>query len=235
MQVPYFFQMNAHVGEQIELDEASARHAVQVLRMQPGQSIQLTNGEGLLWDATITEAGKKKCIVTITEEQLFQSLLPRKVSIGIAPVKNTNRLEWFLEKVTEMGVSEVLLLQTRRTEKQHLRFERLLSIANSALLQSRQVWLPRILPPQSMEKVLASDQYQHRYIAHCEDLEKQPLSKLVIGTTGSSLLLIGPEGDFDPAEIESSVEAGFVPVSLGQSRLRTETAGVVGAALLCQL
>ncbi len=223
------------MGEQIELDEASARHAVQVLRMEPGQSLQLTNGEGMLWDATITEAGKKKCMVTITGEQSFVSPLTRKVSIGIAPVKNTNRLEWFLEKVTEMGVAEVLLLQTKRTEKQHIRFERLLSIATSALLQSRQVWLPRILPPQSVEKVLSLPQYDHRYVAHCEDQVKTPLAGLVPNTTGNSLLLIGPEGDFTPEEIEASLRAGFQPVSLGPTRLRTETAGVVGAALLCQL
>jgi len=235
MQIPYFFQMNAQVGEQIELDEASVRHALQVLRMQAGQAIQLTNGEGMLWDATIIEASKKKCLVTITKEQFFPPFLTRKVSIGIAPVKNTNRLEWFLEKVTEMGVSEVLLLQTKRTEKQHLRFERLLGIASSALLQSRQVWLPRILPPQSLEKIMAANQYQHRYIAHCEDQVKTSLASIIPGTTGSSLLLIGPEGDFEPLEIEKALEAGFQSVSLGKSRLRTETAGVVGAALLCQL
>lgn len=227
--------MNAHLGEQIELDETSARHAVQVLRMQPGQAVQLTNGEGMLWDATITETGKKKCIVTISGEQFFASPLPRTVSIGIAPVKNTNRLEWFLEKVTELGVAEVLLLQTKRTEKQHLRFERMLGIATSALLQSRQVWLPRILPPQSVEKVLSLQQYDHRYVAHCEEQHKTPLAGIVPNTTGKSLLLIGPEGDFTPEEIAASLQAGFHPVSLGPTRLRTETAGVVGAALLCQL
>jgi 16S rRNA (uracil1498-N3)-methyltransferase len=236
MGVPVFFTAYAEVGEVLALDDGSARHAVQVLRMQPGEVLQLTNGEGMLWQATIADTGKKLCTVRIDKAQKMPPPTPKRVSIAIAPIKNGSRLEWFVEKATELGVAEILLLQTHRTEKQHIRFERLMNISISALLQSGHCWLPRLVPPQSIEKVLAQSKATHRYIAHCNAAaHKAPLAQLLPTITGNSLLLIGPEGDFTPEEVAFALNHGCAEVSLGQTRLRTETAGLAGAVMLCSM
>lgn len=234
MDTPLFFQAEAAVGEEVVLDEATARHAVQVLRMAPGSLLELTNGEGMLWQGVIAAVGKKNCTVLITGGQQLPPSYTTLNAMAIAPVKNTSRLEWFIEKATELGVHCIYLLQTQRTEKQHLRYERLVNITMSAMLQSRQVWQPRIVPPQSLARVLqATEGYLH-LIAHCTEAPKQPLPQVLQANTGKNkLLLIGPEGDFTNEEIEMAMQAGCLGVSLGNTRLRTETAGVAGAAMLC--
>ncbi|MCU0375452.1 MAG: 16S rRNA (uracil(1498)-N(3))-methyltransferase [Chitinophagaceae bacterium] len=229
-----FFIADAEVGQVLALDDASARHALQVLRMQPGEQLQLTNGEGMLWQATIANAGKKQCTVHIEAVQKMPLPTRQRVILAIAPVKNGSRLEWFIEKATELGVAEIILLQTHRTEKQHIRFERLMNICISALLQSGHCWLPRLVPPQPLEKVLAQSDAAHKYIAHCNNpAARAPLARLAPCITGSSLLLIGPEGDFTSDEVNLALQQGFAEVSLGQTRLRTETAGIAGAVMLC--
>lgn len=236
MGVPVFFTADAEVGQVLALDEASARHAVQVLRMQPGETLQLTNGEGMLWQATIADTGKKQCTVRIDAAQKMPLPTRQRVSIAIAPIKNGSRLEWFIEKATELGVAEIILLQTHRTEKQHIRFERLMNICISAVLQSGHCWLPRLVPPQPLEKVLAQSEAAHKYIAHCTASPgKMSLAQLAPAISGSSLLLIGPEGDFTPEEVALALNQGCTEVSLGLTRLRTETAGIAGAVMLCSV
>jgi 16S rRNA (uracil1498-N3)-methyltransferase len=234
MNIPLMYIAEAQVGELVALDEATARHAVQVLRMVAGSPLELTNGEGMLWRGTIASVGKKSCQVLITGGQKLPPALPCKVALGIAPVKNASRLEWFIEKATELGVDTVYLLSTQRTEKQHLRYERLVGITQSAMLQSRQVWQPRIVPPQPLYKVLEATRDYVQWIAHCGTAPRQPLSALLPAHRQShKLLLVGPEGDFTDEEIALAESEGCRGVSLGRTRLRTETAGVAAASMLC--
>lgn len=237
MEVPYFFQNDGGIGRQVALDENNTRHAVQVLRLQAGSEVQLSNGNGKLWTGTIETAAKKNCVVKITEEAVIERNQQRKAAIAISPVKNTARFEWFLEKATELGVAEIFPVICHRTERTHMRLDRLQQICISAMLQSRQVWLPDLHEPLSFNEFLKTRAfgYHHRWVAHCDTYEKHLLARVLQPGMHDSLLLIGPEGDFTPDEIFSAINAGFSGVSLGETRLRTETAGVVGAALMCLL
>ena len=236
MSTPIFFHAHTHAGDVTALDETSARHATQVLRMQPGDQLQLTNGEGLLWTATLHLASKKQCLVKIEKEEMLKRLIPRKVGLAISPVKNVSRFEWFLEKATELGVAEIFPVKCHRTVKEHFRMERMRQICMSAMLQSRQTWLPILHEPivfKDFTNSSSAKAYHHRWIAHCENYEKHNLSKILQPAMPDSLLLIGPEGDFTTEEIFEATNGGYIAVSLGETRLRTETAGMVGAALMC--
>ncbi len=238
MSFPIFFQKAGSAGSLLSLDENSARHVVQVLRMTPGEKIKLTNGAGLVWLAVIVETGKKSCVVRIEHEEVVMRQPLRKSAMAISPVKNVGRFEWFLEKATELGIAEIFPIKCTRTEKEHFRLERLRQICISAMLQSKQAWLPMLHDPVPFHEFLhspASLAYHHRWIAHCEENEKLHLAKVLQPSMQDSLLLIGPEGDFITEEISKATHAGYVPVALGETRLRTETAGVVGATLMCLL
>jgi 16S rRNA (uracil1498-N3)-methyltransferase len=227
---PYFFEPDIAAGTSFfSLSEESRKHAVQVLRMRGGETLQMTDGKGNLFTAVIREAGKKSCEVHVTGHEYFEKPI-RNVAIGISLLKNASRIEWFLEKVTEMGVSHIIPLLCKRTERQHFRFDRMQQIVISAMLQSRQVWLPLLENPVEAEQVIQRNNTTQKLIAHCEEQQKTNLPALKMAQ--DVLILIGPEGDFTTSEIEQALQQGFTPVSLGLTRLRTETAGVVAAALL---
>ncbi|HTR28150.1 MAG TPA: RsmE family RNA methyltransferase [Puia sp.] len=215
--------------EEIRLDEDNSRHIVQVLRMGPGEDLLLADGKGNLLTARIKDADKKKCLVSITT-RAFYPPPEKKVAIAISPLKNASRFEWFLEKATEIGVREIIPLVTDRTERLHLRTERLQNILVSAMLQSRQVWLPLLHPPASFRDVIGNFNYDRRLIAWLGDPQNNGYP---MPDKKPTLILIGPEGDFTPGEAAAALEREFVPVTLGVNRLRTETAGVVAATLLC--
>jgi len=161
-----------------------------------------------------------------------------KVTIAISILKNAARFEWFLEKAAETGIHAIVPLICQRTERQVFRESRLKSILVSAMLQSQQSWLTEIYMPLSFPSFIASlkqPSFDHQYIAHCEDGEKRELSTMIDLEQRSSLVLIGPEGDFTPEEISVALAAGCTPVQLGETRLRTETAGITAAVLLRQL
>ena len=228
MALPFFY-IAEYTGQPVmELDEETSRHIVQVLRMKPGESLNLTDGKGHLLTAAITEVHRKSCTVQLQEKQL-RPAPARKISIAISLVKNSSRFEWFLEKATEIGVSEILPLICERTEREKFRHDRMNAICISAMLQSQQCWLPLLREPIAFRDLVAADVPEKRFIAHCEEGG----DKIHLRGSGSAaIILIGPEGDFSPAEIAGALERGFIPVSLGATRLRTETAGVVAAALL---
>lgn len=231
MALPFFF-LNQYQGEdRIQLDEANSRHMVAVLRMQPGEELLLTDGKGHLLQCRISEAHKKKAVVDLLKRK-EQARRPKHCTIAISPVKNNARFEWFLEKATEIGVSAIIPLLAQRTEKQQFRHERMQQILISALLQSQQVWLPELSQPVRFADLIKEDSYSQKWIAHCLDTGRVSLRDQA-GAGSNQLLLIGPEGDFTPQEIQLAMEAGFEPVTLGDTRLRTETAGLVGATLLC--
>jgi 16S rRNA (uracil1498-N3)-methyltransferase len=229
---PYFFvPVPSSSQTTLTLDEDSSKHILQVLRMQPGEQLRLTDGRGALLHAQITGAERKKCTVKIIDsEQVPREA--RRITIGISLLKNNNRFEWFLEKATEMGISEVVPLVCERTEKQHLRIERMRAVLQSAMLQSQQVWMPELSEPKGFPEALAGFNHQQKFIAHCVDEKKRNLSDLVNPALQSQVILVGPEGDFSRQEIELAARSQYIPVSLGPSRLRTETAGLVAAALL---
>jgi 16S rRNA (uracil1498-N3)-methyltransferase len=230
--LPFFYIENIETGStEIVLDEANSRHVVSVLRMEAGGQIHVTDGKGSLVTASIADAHKKKCRLSITGIQATAAPL-RKIAIGISLVKNPVRFEWFLEKATEIGVSAIFPLLCARTEKQHFRFDRMKNVLVSALLQSQQTWLPVLHEPVKFDTVVEQVEFQQKFIAHCMEEQKQNLGNDLIDKASSQLILVGPEGDFTPSEIDFAMQHYFIPVALGETRLRTETAGMVAAVLL---
>jgi 16S rRNA (uracil1498-N3)-methyltransferase len=234
MALPFFYSENIPARTMVfELEEATSKHIVQVLRMKTGERIQLTDGRGLVATAEIVNPNKKSCAVTIAESLLQSSGTRRKAGIAISPVKNSSRFEWFLEKATELGVTDIYPLLCSRTEREHFRYDRMNAICISAMLQSQQSWLPILHQPIGFQNLIEKENaYQHKWIAHCTEDERQPLTSSVTGTMQDGLILIGPEGDFTPGEITTAIANGYHPVALGDTRLRTETAGIVAATLL---
>ncbi len=213
------------------LEEESSKHAIQVLRMRQGDLLQLTNGMGGLFVAEIIDSHKKRCEVRITSFNQQAIPLP-EIVIGMSLLKNTHRFEWFLEKATEIGVTEIIPLLCQRTEKQHFRLDRMKNMLTTALLQSQQTWLPKLQEPQPIEKIMSETRPGFKLIAHCGEGEKQALGLFRNNNFSKTLILIGPEGDFTKTEIELALQQNFKSVSLGQTRLRTETAGMVAVSLL---
>jgi 16S rRNA (uracil1498-N3)-methyltransferase len=235
MPLPFFYISNNEAAQkQIVLDEDTSKHIVQVLRMKVGEQLNLTDGKGNLLTCGITTENKKHCEVEVLSSVTYP-LSSKKVTVAISLLKNTNRFEWFLEKATEIGVSEIIPLICERTEKEKFRQERLQGIVISAMLQSQQCWLPVLNDPIHFKKVIKQPTEGEKFIAHCIDEYRQSLAHQHISTSSHSLICIGPEGDFTKAEIELALQHQFIPVTLGETRLRTETAGVVAAALLCQV
>lgn len=231
MALPYFYIDNLD-GENLTLDEDTSKHVVQVLRKKVGDDILITDGKGLKATATITDDNRKRCGVRLSDKEKEEEPQP-KVGIAISLVKNAARFEWFLEKATEIGVREIIPLLCERTEKEKFRFDRLNNILVSAMLQSQQCWLPVLHEPVAFSTALANQEYENKFIAHCLPEGKLSLARLSKELTGSSIIFIGPEGDFTEGEIAIALTKGAKPVSLGNTRLRTETAGMVAAALLC--
>jgi 16S rRNA (uracil1498-N3)-methyltransferase len=231
MALPYFY-IESLETDTLNLDEDTSKHVVQVLRKKVGDEVLLTNGKGVKATATITDDNRKRCSVWLTTRETEVEPQP-KVCIAISLVKNTARFEWFLEKATEIGVREIVPLLCERTEKEKFRHDRLNNILISAMLQSQQCWLPVLHEPVSYTTAIERTDYAQKFIAHCLPEGKQSLAQLSSGLNGSSIIFIGPEGDFSEEEITAALQKGAQPVSLGNTRLRTETAGMVAAALLC--
>lgn len=232
MTSPYFYFAHlATMSERFVLNETSSRHIVQVLRMQPDEYLRLTDGKGLLVSAKILEADKKKCSVTIIEKQ-WKEPNKRQIRIALSLLKNASRFEWFLEKATELGISEIIPLRSARTEKQQFRLERMQGILESALIQSQQVWMPVLHDPTNILPWIEQAHADQKFIAHCDPGLKRKLSELVNVHLFSQLILIGPEGDFTEEEIKLALDNGFMAVELGENRLRSETAAVAAASVL---
>ena len=238
MSIPFFYSPDiVSNGGYMELDEENARHIVQVLRMKAGDAIKLTDGRGNTSQCMISAAGKKSCTVII-QSHTTTPAPAHKVTIAISLLKNTGRFEWFLEKAAETGIHRVVPLLCQRTERQIFRESRAKSILVSAMLQSQQSWLTEIYSPVSFSQFVATLDgviYENAFIAHCDDHDKKELASIIHKQHHSSLVIIGPEGDFTQEEIGAAIAAGCQPVQLGKTRLRTETAGITAAVLLRQL
>jgi 16S rRNA (uracil1498-N3)-methyltransferase len=205
-----------------------------VLRKKVGEKINLVDGRGHLFECVIEDDHKKHARARV-ENLLVQTPPARKCIIGISLLKNASRFEWFLEKATEIGITEIVPLLCERTERQKFRKERLEQVITSAMLQSQQSWKPLLHEPVAFTKIFKDQlllQSSQRFIAHCLEEEKRSLADLVNASLPSQLILIGPEGDFTPVEIALALEHHFIAVSLGETRLRAETAGMFAAVIL---
>lgn len=229
MELPVFYAKELLSSQGFyTMDEPTSKYCIQVLRNEKGDKVLLADGKGTRYEAVITDDHRKKCVVQINSHVTMPAPVPR-LRIAIAFTKNTSRMEWFLEKAVEIGISEIIPLITQRMEKEKLKMERLENILVSAMLQSKQWYLPVLTEPQPFEKAIGVG--TQLLIAHCLPDEKKHLLD-VMQPGKDTLLFIGPEGDFTPEEITLALEKGCFPVSLGDTRLRTETAGMVGCTLM---
>lgn len=214
-----------------ELPEEEAGHCTRVLRLSQGDEIMLADGKGNFYRAVITAASGKRCQVVIEERIPQQNSWGCHLHIAMAPTKNMDRNEWVAEKATEIGFNELTFLNCRFSERRVIKDERIEKILVSAMKQSLKATLPILNGMTSFEDFVSHDVKGQKFIAHCYDSEKQPL-KEVSRKGEDALILIGPEGDFSPEEVELAISHGFIPVNLGMSRLRTETAALVACHTL---
>jgi 16S rRNA (uracil1498-N3)-methyltransferase len=207
------------------LNEEESKHCVRVLRLQAGDEVKLIDGKGNFYTASIAEAHPKRTQLRIISVEQDFNKRNHFLHIAIAPTKNIERLEWFLEKATEIGIDEISLIICQRSERKDAKVERLNKIITSAIKQSIKAWHPVLNEPVTLSKFLSSEINGQKFIAHCEPGDKVNL-KDAVKLQGSYLILIGPEGDFTPKEIGDALKNDFKAITLGNSRLRTETAAL---------
>ena len=211
---------------QITFDKEESRHIVKVLRKKEGDTVYITDGKGFLYTSKINIASDKKCLATIfsaSEKEIGRNY---KLHIAIAPTKNNERLEWFLEKATEIGIDEITPIITKNSERRVIKKERLEKIIQAAMKQSLKFHLPKLNDAVPFNEFLNRKFEKKVYIAHCHEGDKGGM-KTLIQPEESLTILIGPEGDFTEDEVSTCIKGGFHPITLGDARLRTETAAVV--------
>lgn len=213
-------------GTTYTLDETESKHCIRVLRLEKGDEITLVDGRGGFYMARIDDPNPKRCTVAVVKSEQNYGERRFQVHIAIAPTKNIERIEWFLEKATEIGIKRVIPLLCRYSERKEIKNERLEKVMVSAMKQSLKAYLPQLDVLTKFKDLINQPFDGQKFIAHCEEQHRDLLKNLVVPNQ-NYLILIGPEGDFSTDEIEMALNAGFRPVSLGDSRLRTETAGVV--------
>jgi 16S rRNA (uracil1498-N3)-methyltransferase len=221
------------IGKTYSLDEEESGHCVRVLRYTRGDEILLTNGQGMTYTAVITNPHPKHCEFEVRTAEKQSKHHSNYIHIAIAPTKNVERIEWFVEKCTEIGVDEITPLLCRFSERKQLRIDRLQKIILSAAKQSLTPYLPKLNEMTDCTEFIRRTEEETRFIAHCYKEDKRDLRN-EIKPGKSVVVMIGPEGDFSEQEIAEALQHNFVPVSLGDSRLRTETAGIV-ACHICNL
>ena len=210
---------------EIILSSQESKHATKVLRKKEGDILNFTDGKGNFYKAEITVADSRKCRLQIVSSAQKEKQHNYHLHIAISPTKNMDRFEWFLEKATEIGIEEITPIICNRSERKVIKTERCNKILLSAMKQSLKFHLPKLNEPISLTNFLKSNMDGAKYIAHCEKSNKLELKNEKLEE--KTLILIGPEGDFSPTEIEMALQNNFKAISLGTSRLRTETAGIV--------
>ncbi|NOR74047.1 MAG: 16S rRNA (uracil(1498)-N(3))-methyltransferase [Draconibacterium sp.] len=218
-------------GSKVILSETESKHAIRVLRLTVNSKLQLIDGKGGFYEAVISVAHPKKCNLLITNKIEEFEKRDFKLHIAIAPTKNIDRFEWFLEKCTEIGIDEITPIISEHSERKVIKPERLEKIVVAATKQSLKAYLPKLNQLIDFKSFIESANYNNKYIAHCIEGEK-PHLKNKIKPGEDVLILIGPEGDFSSEEVDLAKENGFTETSLGNARLRTETAGVVACMIV---
>jgi 16S rRNA (uracil1498-N3)-methyltransferase len=219
------FYVSRIEGNFCVLSEEESWHCMKVLRLGEGDAVDLTDGVGNFYKGRLTKIHHKGCLVDISSVQPIQ---PNSwhLHIAIAPTKNIDRFEWFLEKATEIGIDEITPLFCEHSERKIVKLERLEKVIVSAMKQSLKAWLPRLNEPARFKDFISGDLHAQKFIGYCEAGNESELH--TIYRQGSdALILVGPEGDFSKNEVALALRSGFTAISLGPSRLRTETAGVM--------
>ncbi len=215
------------IATSLELPEEESNHAVRVLRLTEGTDVLLIDGKGMFYEATITRAHHKRCAVTINRSYAQDQKWPCHIHVAVAPTKNIDRIEWFLEKTTEIGIDAITLLKCRFSERKDVKMERLQKIVVSATKQSLKASLPVMRGMVEFKQFVETPFEGQKFIAHCYDQDEKVSLKDLYTLGSDVLVLIGPEGDFSETEVALALANGFRPISLGESRLRTETAALV--------
>lgn len=222
-----FFQ--PEIATKSFLNEEDSRHCIKVLRKNAKDKIHVVDGKGGLYECEITKPHEKKCEFSIIAEQKNFQKSNIYLHIAIAPTKNADRIEWFIEKCVEIGIDEISLIQTKHSERKNQKVERLEKIAISGMKQSLKAYLPKINELIDFDSFLKNNHQNQKFIAHLTE-DAKPLTQS-LEPNSSYCLLIGPEGDFSKEEVNKAQKADFQVVTLGNSRLRTETAGVVACTI----
>ena len=213
------------------LSPEESHHATRVLRLKAGQAVQVTDGKGSVFQAIIRQTAEKNTLLDVSSVETGVGKRNYYIHLAIAPTKNADRLEWMTEKCVEIGIDELSLLLCERSERKQLRLDRLEKIAVEAMKQSQKAFFPKINALQPFEDFIKKNFTGEKYVAHLNDTDRLLLAQTA-RPEQSYCVLVGPEGDFSAGEIETAKKAGFAAVSLGESRLRTETAGLVACHTL---
>lgn len=214
------------INTKLELPEEEAAHCLRVLRLGEGDRLDITDGKGNFYKTVISSVAGKHCYLEILDTIAAEKGWGGRLHLAIAPTKNMDRIEWFIEKATEIGIDEITFLNCRFSERKVIKTDRIERIVVSGMKQSLKSYKPIVNEMTDFKKFVAAGHSGLKFIAHCYD-SKRMLLKEQLQRGQDATILIGPEGDFSPEEVEAAVAAEFVPVSLGNSRLRTETAGLV--------
>lgn len=219
------FFSNDTKGANLFLDAEESRHLQQVLRLKIGDELEVVNGKGELFQCQIVELRKRSTELKIIHHTQVEST-PNTLWMAVAPTKNINRWEWFLEKATEIGIGRITPLLCKNSERKVLKRDRQERILKEAMKQSKQLFLPQLDELSTFDELLQQVKEEEKFIAHCYDGKKESLKNLH-EKGKKALILIGPEGDFDLTEVEKAMANGFKAIHLGESRLRTETAAII--------
>ena len=222
-----FYQPDISINDQqVIFPKEESRHIVKVLRKKQGDILNVTNGSGSLFKTEIILITAQQCIAKILEVET-EKKPDYYLHLAVAPTKMNDRYEWFLEKSTEIGIQEITPVICDHSERKFVKINRFERVLQSAMKQSLHFSIPKLNEPLNVSAFIQSDITGGKYIAHCEEGKERISLKSLIKPGARSTILIGPEGDFSPAEIELAINNGWIPVSLGKSRLRTETAAIV--------
>lgn len=220
------------IAETLMLPESDSKHAVRVLRMREGDELQVVDGRGTVYTCRLVDAHPKHAAVEIVETVSVPLPWSSRIAVAVAPTKHMDRMEWMVEKLTEIGVNDIIPILCRRSERRELKEERLEKIAVSAMKQSLKAVCPRVWPLTPLPEIFGLMPEAQRFVAYCDpsvprlDMARECRAGL------DTVILIGPEGDFDPTEIRATLDAGFKPVTLGDNRLRTETAALYAVSMV---
>lgn len=214
------------ITETLELPESDSHHAVKVLRMREGDELQVIDGRGTAYTCRLADAHRKHAAVEIISSTPMPLPWTQQLAVAVAPTKHLDRMEWLVEKMTEVGVNTIIPLLCERSERREIKTERLEKIAVSAMKQSLKATLPTIMPMTPLRELIKTMPDAQRVVAYCDPSIPRVDFAQTYEAGRDTLILIGPEGDFSPSEIKMTLDAGFRPVTLGSNRLRTETAAL---------
>lgn len=212
-------------GDRGQLTADESWHCAKVLRKKAGDAVHLIDGKGNFYEGTLEVVSEKQCLVKVSKGPIQQTKKNYVLHLAIAPTKQIDRIEWMIEKAVEIGVDEISFIQCKNSERTNIKTERILKIVESAVKQSLQAFIPKVNDLRPIKELMLKASEDQKLIAHCFDSPKSKIKELQFGNK-STLILIGPEGDFTKEEVELAEQNKFVALSLGDTRLRTETAGL---------